>query len=109
MYDRWMRTRPAACQQSASAAEIVAGFAAENKLATIVGTRTAGRLMSGSAFKVGQGYLLGLPVAAFFTWKGTLLEGKGITPDVEVDLTYDSLKAGRDPQMEKAIEVARAL
>ena len=96
-------------QQSASAAEIVAGFAAENKLAKIVGTRTAGRLMSGSAFKVGHGYLLGLPVAAFFTWQGTLLEGKGITPDVEVDLTYDSLKAGRDPQVEKAIEVVRAL
>ncbi|HLI30925.1 MAG TPA: S41 family peptidase, partial [Terriglobia bacterium] len=94
---------------SASAAEIVAGFAAENKLATIVGTKTAGRLMSGSAYKVGHGYVLGLPVGAFYTWQGTLLEGKGIQPDVEVRQAYESLKAGLDQQMEKAIEVARSL
>ncbi len=93
---------------SASAAEIVAAFAAENKLATIVGTKTAGRLMSGGAYKVGRGYVLGLPVGAFYTWQGTLLEGKGITPDVEVKQTYDSLKAGQDLQMEKALEVARS-
>ncbi|TAM83551.1 MAG: hypothetical protein EPN47_05420 [Acidobacteria bacterium] len=94
---------------SASAAEIVAGFAAENKLATIVGTKTAGRLMSGGAYKVGHGYVLGLPAGAFYTWQGTLLEGKGIQPDFEVKQTYESLKAGLDPQMEKAIELARAL
>lgn len=96
-------------QHSASAAEIVAGFAAENSLATIVGTKTAGRLMSGSAFKVGHGYVLGLPVGAFYTWQGTLLEGKGIQPDAEVKLTYDSLKAGLDLQMDKALEIAQAL
>ncbi len=94
---------------SASAAEIVAGFAAENKLATIVGTKTAGRLLSGSAYKVGHGYILGLPTGAFYTWQGTLLKGKGIQPDVEVKQTYEALKAGIDPQMEKALEIARAL
>jgi len=87
---------------------MVAGFAVENKLATIVGTRTAGRLLSGGAFKVGQGYLLGLPVAAYLTWQGTMLEGKGITPDVPVDFSYESFKEGRDNQLEKAIEIARA-
>lgn len=96
-------------QHSASAAEMVAGFAAENKLATIVGAKTAGRLLSGSAFKVGHGYLLGLPVAAYLTWQGTMLEGKGITPDVPVDLSYESLKEQRDDQAEKAIEIALAL
>ena len=94
---------------SASAAEIVAGFAEENKLATIVGTKTAGRLMSGGAYKVGHGYVLGLPAGAFYTWQGTLLEGKGIQPDIEVKQTYELLKTGRDPQMEKAVEVVRAL
>lgn len=96
-------------QHSASAAEMVAAFAAENKLATIVGTKTAGRLVSGGAYKVGHGYLLGLPVAAYLTWQGTMLEGKGITPDVTVDLSYESLKERRDNQAEKAIEVVRAL
>src|SRR5437867_2565171 len=43
-------------EHSASASEMVAAFAAENGLATIVGTKTAGRLMGASAFKVGFGY-----------------------------------------------------
>ena len=65
--------------------------------------------MSGGAYKVGHGYVLGLPTGAFYTWQDTLLEGKGIQPDVEVKQTYDSLKAGLDPQMVKALEVARSL
>ena len=95
-------------QHSASAAEMVAGFAAENKLARIVGTKTAGRLLTGSAFKVGHGYILGLPVAAYLTWQGTMLEGKGIAPDTAVDLSYDALKEGRDNQLGKAIEFVRS-
>jgi C-terminal processing protease CtpA/Prc len=86
---------------------MVAGFAAENKLAAIVGTKTAARLLSGSAFKVGHGYLLGLPVAAYLTWQGTLLEGKGITPDIFVDLSYDALKEGQDNQLGVAVEAAK--
>jgi C-terminal processing protease CtpA/Prc len=87
---------------------MVAGFATENKLATIVGTKIAGRLPSGGAFKVDHGYLLGLPVAAYLTRQGTLLEGKGVAPDVTVDLSYDALKERRDNQVEAAIQLARA-
>jgi len=67
------------------------------------------RLLSGSVFKVGHGYILGLPVAAYLTWRGTLLEGKGVSPHTEVELPSEALKQGRDPQMEKALEAARAL
>ena len=49
---------------------MVAAFAEENKLATIVGTKTPGRLLSGSAFKAGFGYIAGLPVTAYLTWEG---------------------------------------
>ncbi len=63
-------------EHSASAAEMVAAFASENSLATLVGPRTAGRLVASSAFKVGEGYRIVLPVAAFFTWAGTNLEGR---------------------------------
>jgi C-terminal processing protease CtpA/Prc len=94
-------------QHTASAAEIVAAFAQENSLAMIVGAKTAGRLLSGTAFKVERGYLLGLPVGAYLTWQGTMIEGKGVTPDVAVDLPYETLKKGRDDQLEKAIELAK--
>jgi len=96
-------------QHSTSAAEMVAAFARENQLATIVGTKTPGRLLSGSLFKVGHGFVLGLPAAAYLTWEGTLLEGKGIEPDHVIELSRDALKEGRDTQMESAIEVAKQL
>jgi C-terminal processing protease CtpA/Prc len=94
-------------QHTASAAEIVAAFAQENSLAMIVGMKTAGRLLSGTAFKVEHGYLLGLPVGAYLTWRGTMIEGKGVTPDVAVDLPYETLKQKRDDQLQKAIELAK--
>ena len=96
-------------EHSASAAEMLAAFAQENKLATIVGTNTAGRLLSGRAFHVGEGYMLGLPVAAYFTWNGALLEGTGVKPDVATDLSCDALRAGFDLQLQKAIEAVEQL
>jgi hypothetical protein len=47
-----------------------------------VGTKTPGRLLSGSAYKVGHGYILGLPVAAYLTWQGRMLENNGIRAEV---------------------------
>src|SRR5581483_10566492 len=79
-------------EHSASAAEMLAAFAQENKLATIVGTKTAGRLLSGRAFHVGEGYMLGVPVGAYYTWTGKLLEGTGIIPDIEMGLSCNDLR-----------------
>ena len=96
-------------EHTASAGEMVSAFAGENNLATIVGTKTPGRLLSGSAYKVGHGYLLGLPVAAYLTWQGRMLENNGIVPRICVELSRDALREGRDTQLETAIEVAKAL
>ena len=96
-------------EHTASAGEMVAAFAEENGLATIVGMKTPGRLLSGTTFRVKPGYILGLPVAAYLTWQGSLIEGKGITPIVPVELPADQLMAGEDPQMQKALELAREL
>ncbi|MCI0723897.1 MAG: S41 family peptidase [Acidobacteria bacterium] len=94
-------------QHTTSAGEMIAAFAKENNLATIVGTTTAGRLLSGSVFKVGHGYILGLPVAAYLTWQGTLLEGKGVAPDMKAELPSEALRQGRDLQMDMALEIAK--
>jgi len=96
-------------EHTASAGEMVSAFAEENNLAVIVGTETPGRLLSGSAFKVGHGYILGLPVAAYLTWHGRMLENNGIVPKFSIELSRDALRDGRDSQLETAIEVARAL
>lgn len=91
-------------EHSASAAEMVAAFASEYRLATLVGTKTAGRLVATSAFKVGVGYRVVLPVAAYYTWHGTNLEGRGITPDVEEPLSPEAVWSGTDNQLKRAME-----
>src|SRR5437867_4094526 len=96
-------------EHTSSAGEMVAAFADENRLATIVGTKTAGRLLSGSAFKVGLGYIVGLPVAAYLTWEGRLIEGKGVMPSAAVGLSPEQLAVAEDTQMQKALELAREL
>lgn len=94
-------------EHTASASEMIAAFAQESGLGRIVGTTTAGRLLSGDTFKLPRGYVLSLPVGAYHTWQGRLLEGVGITPDVRVELSYTALQSGLDDQLDGAVAAAR--
>jgi carboxyl-terminal processing protease len=90
-------------QSSASAAEMIAAFASEYRLATLVGTDTPGRLASSGIKKVGFGYRLMLPTGGYITWNGRLLEpGKGIKPDVQVPIDPDSILGDEDNQLAAA-------
>jgi carboxyl-terminal processing protease len=91
-------------RHTASAAEMVAVFAKENKLATIVGEKTAGRLLSATSVKVGHGFRLALPTGAYYTWHGTTLEGSPIVPDVVADYSWQERRIGVDGQLHKALE-----
>jgi C-terminal processing protease CtpA/Prc len=50
-----------------------------------------------------------LPVAAYLTWKGTVIEGTGVEPDVRVELSYETLQKNEDNQMEVALKIASAM
>jgi len=69
-------------EHTCSAGEMVAAFAAENRVATLVGTRTSGQVLGGANFPVGDGYVLRLPAAGWFTWAGRVVEGVGVDPHV---------------------------
>src|SRR6266699_2980273 len=92
-----------------SAAEMVASFANQNRLATLVGTRTGGEVLGGANFKLPDGYVLRMPVAGWYTWNGECIEGKGVEPDVAVENFPESLATGVDMQLDKALEVLRTL
>lgn len=92
-----------------SASEMVANFAAENRLATIVGEKTRGNVLGAMNFKVGGGYWLRLPVFGWFTSKGRSLENNGVDPDVPVEISPDALAEGQDNQMAKALEIVKGL
>jgi C-terminal processing protease CtpA/Prc len=94
-------------RHTASAAEMIVAFARENNLATIVGEKTAGRLLSASSVKVGHGFRLALPTGAYYTWKGWVLEGSSIIPDEPVEFDWHRRRAGIDGQLERAIEFIR--
>jgi len=91
-------------EHTTGAAEMLAQFAQENRLATIVGAKTPGRLVSRTASKLGFGYRLIVPVAAYVSAKGTLIEGKGITPNIPVPWSFPDAVAGKDNQIEAAIQ-----
>jgi carboxyl-terminal processing protease len=93
-------------RHTASAAEIIVAFARENQLATIIGEKTAGRLLSATSVKVGNGFRLALPTGAYYTWKGTVLEGVPIEPDEFAPFDWRERRTARDGQLERAAEFA---
>ncbi len=91
-------------RHTASAAEMIVAFARENNLATIMGERTAGRLLSSTSVKVGKGFRLALPTGAYYTWKGSILEGTPIAPEHLIEFDWrDHRLRGRDWQLDQAI------
>ena len=90
-------------QHTASAAEMVTIFAKENKLATVVGQKTAGRLLSATSVKVGHGFRLALPTGAYYTWNLTALEGTPLDPDVVEEFDWKKRQTGEDQTLQRAI------
>jgi carboxyl-terminal processing protease len=90
-------------EHTTCAAEMVALFAQERGLATIVGMPTPGRLVSHRGFKISHGFTLVIPTGAYSSWMGTRLDGNGVTPDVVADWTYESVQQDQDTQLEIAL------
>jgi carboxyl-terminal processing protease len=87
---------------SAAAAEIVAGALQDWHRAVLVGTRTFGEADDESIITLPDGARLRLTTARWATPSGAVIDGRGITPDVEVDAG-----AGGDVQLQRALEVLR--
>ena len=92
-------------RHTASAAEMIVAFARENSLARVVGEKTAGRLLSATSVKVGHGFRLALPTGAYYTWKGSILEGTPIEPSELVEFNWRERRPGRDRQLEAATKL----
>ena len=96
-------------EHTTCASEMVALFAREETGAKIVGTGTPGRLVTHTGFKLGNGFTLALPIAAYLSWAGTRLDGSGITPDAVVGWCYTEMRKGVDSQLQVAISLAQTL
>lgn len=78
-----------------------------NELGPLIGTRTWGGVVGIRADKPFVDF--GLSTQPEFAWwepkRGWSLENEGVSPDIEVQITPNDRIAGRDPQLDKAIEV----
>lgn len=77
------------------------------QLGTLVGRRTWGGLVGVLGFPVlMDGGRVSAPNVAIWTEDGFIVENVGVPPHVEVEQMPADVIAGRDPQLEKAIEIA---
>jgi carboxyl-terminal processing protease len=91
-----------------SGKEWVSAVFKKDQMGTLVGTTTAGAFMGGAPFRLyNQKYFLFLAVAEFIPKDIGPIEGIGVSPDVMIQECHDFCQ-GRDPQLEKGIEILTA-
>lgn len=100
--------RPAALlvnQDSASNSEMMAeGFKALG-IGPVIGVPTMGAVIATGTWRFMDGGTIRTPSSGVFTADGEDMELRGRQPDVAVPYDPMAARAGRDPQVEKAVEV----
>ncbi len=91
---------------SASASEIVAGAIQDLGRGKLVGVATYGKgsVQVWTDLVNNQGAVR-ITVARWLTPSGNTIQGTGLVPDVEVTMSEDDYAAGKDPQLDIAIEL----
>lgn len=90
---------------SASASEILSGALKDYKKAKLVGTTTYGKGMVQQVIPMPNETGLNLTIAKYLTPNGTDINKKGITPDINIELTFDDLKKNNDTQLDMAKKI----
>jgi len=91
---------------SASASEIVAGAIQDLNRGPLVGAQSYGKgsVQMPSTLRNDQGAVR-ITIAHWLTPNGRTIQDIGLTPDYPVELTEEDIEAGRDPQLDKAVEL----
>ena len=92
---------------SASASEIVAGALHDSGVAKLVGEKSFGKGSVQDITSLGGGAQLKITIAHWYTPNGVNINKEGIKPDVEVKLEQADYDGGRDPQLDKALELLK--
>ena len=80
----------------------------QSKIGPVVGTRTAGWGIGATEYELIDRGIVRVPDWGWYdprtgTW---FMENRGVTPDYELEIMPPAWRAGRDPQLEKAVELA---
>lgn len=92
---------------SASASEILAGALRDVRGIQLIGQKTFGKGSVQELKDLDLGASLKVTIAKWLTPGGYSISDGGLKPDVEIEMTDDDFEKGRDPQLEKAMEIIK--
>ncbi len=92
---------------SASASEILAGALRHYDIAELVGVNTFGKGSVQELVPITGATSLKITVARWLMPDGLQIPTSGIVPDIEIKVTEEDATAGKDPQMDKAVELLK--
>ncbi len=99
---------------SASASEILAGAVKDNARGTLVGTNTFGKGLVQELRMLEDGSGIKVTISRYFTPSGVCIHGKGIKPDIEIDvlneyrdLPVSQIPENMDVQLKSAVEAVQ--
>lgn len=96
-------------QGSASASEILAGALKDHGKAKLIGEKTFGKGSVQEFLPLTADTSIKITVAKWLTPNGYSISEGGLAPDIEIKPAKEDISAGRDPVMEKAIEVLKEM
>jgi carboxyl-terminal processing protease len=94
---------------SASASEILAGALRDNRQVKLIGEKSFGKGSVQQLLPFGDGSSLKVTIAKWLTPNGDQINEKGLSPDIEAKKTVADEDSGKDPQLDKAIEIVKEI
>lgn len=93
-------------EYAASGGDLMPFLFKEKKLGKLIGKRTLGILVGIYGYpRLMDGGLVTAPRLGIFDKNGKwIIENEGVKPDIEVEMTPKEVIAGKDPQLEKAVQ-----
>ena len=96
-------------QGSASGSEILAGALRDNRDIMLIGETSFGKGSVQQLEELSGGSSLKVTIAKWLTPNGETIHEKGLEPDIKVEMKDEDYKEGRDPQLNKALEIIQGL
>ena len=95
-------------QFSASGSELLAAALQENGRAVVIGTTSFGKGTVNHVRELSNGGAVYVSIARWLTPDRNLIEGRGIVPDIEIELTLEDIEERRDVALLRAIDYLRS-
>ena len=94
-------------EYAASGGDLMPFLFREKKIGKLIGKRTLGILVGIYGYpRLMDGGYVTAPRLGIFDKNGKwIIENEGVSPDIEIEMTPKEVIAGKDPQLEKAVQV----